>query len=178
MRHIARFAHLFGLVLMLGSILAFLIASGVAARGSVTELAVARRIISNGTTFLTLPGLTLLVTSGVTLVLAGSGMLAKRYVQVMALAVAAMAVNGVVFVLPAVRSTTGLAEASLAVGHLVPGYEQAFSRESMAGAVNIALALVAMAAGIWGAGTQRDAAPGPGATDGRSPRSPSILGHR
>jgi hypothetical protein len=89
--------HLVGLVLFLGSIVTFAVASAVPAAGDLPSVAVARRVISNGTNYLTLPGLGLLLLSGLLL-------------------------------------------------HAV---------ESVAGAVNILLTLLAMASGVWrfGVGT-------------------------
>jgi hypothetical protein len=155
MKQMARFVHTAGLVLLLGSILTFLVASSVGKSGVVVELAVVRRVIGRGTTCLTLPGLALLIASGVALVLTGSGMLKKRWVQVMAIATIGVVANGVLVVMPAVRAATDSAAASLAAGHLVAGYEQAFHRETFAGNINILLAVVAMIAGVWGTGARR-----------------------
>ena len=158
MKQVMRFVHILGLVLFLGSILTFLVASSVGADGGVADLAVARRVISTGTSHLSLPGLALLIAAGVALVVTGSGMLKKWWVRVMAIAAAGIVANGFLVVLPAVHSATQLAEASVAAGHLVAGYHQAYVRESSAGDVNIALGFVAMLAGVWGAGASRAAA--------------------
>ena len=148
MRQVARLVHTLGLVFLLGSILTFLVASSVGERGGVVELAVARRIISAGSTLLTLPGLALLIVSGAALVGMDPDVLKKWPVRVMALAVLGVVGNGFLLVLPSVRSATELAEASLAAGRLAPGYEHAYVLESVAGDVNIALVLVALVAGV------------------------------
>jgi hypothetical protein len=150
----ARLAHIVGLVALLGSILTFLVASNVGEKGSVVELAVARRIISMGTEMLTLPGLALLITSGLALVATDSGRLKQWPVRIMALAVVGIVVNGLLVVLPSVRSATNLAEASLIAGRLVPGYQRAYAMESAAGSINIALVLVALTAGVLWPGTK------------------------
>jgi len=128
MKQVMRFVHILGLVLFLGSILTFLVASSVGADGGVADLAVARRVISTGTSHLSLPGLALLIAAGVALVVTGSGMLKKWWVRVMAIAAAGIVANGFLVVLPAVHSATQLAEASVAAGHLVAGYHQAYVR--------------------------------------------------
>jgi hypothetical protein len=168
MRRVARLGHILGLVVMLGSILTFLVASSVGEKGGVVELAVARRIIGNGTTFLTLPGLVLLTVSGVALVATRSGALKRWPVRIMALAVAAIVGNGFLIVLPSVRLATELAEASLAAGQVVPGYQHAYRMESAAGAINIALVLVALIAGVFGFGANA----GPGFEARRNGASP------
>ena len=157
MKRVARLAHIVGLVLLLGSILTFLVASSVGEKGGVVELAVARRIISTGTQLLTLPGLVLLVVSGAALVGLGTGAWKEWPVRAMALSVAGIIANGVLVVLPFVRSATALAEASLAAGHLVPGYQHAYRMETLAGDINIALVLVALITGVLGLGAARGA---------------------
>ena len=150
MRAALKFVHLIGLVLFLGSILTFIVASSVGSAGDLASLAVARRVISTGTNALTLPGLGLLIASGVGLAWGRLRLRDHRWLQVMALAVAAIALNGVLFVLPSVRSATALAEESRSRGTLSAAYGRAYALESSAGAVNVLLGLVAAAAGVVG----------------------------
>lgn len=56
--------------------------------------------------------------------------------------------NTILIVLPAVGSATRLAQGSAGAGELAPGYWRAYMTESVAGGVNILLALAAMGAGI------------------------------
>jgi hypothetical protein len=150
MRQTLRFIHLIGLVLFLGSILTFVVASSVPAAGDVASLVVARRVISTGTNALTLPGLGLLVATGAGL---GWGQLRlrdHRWLQVMVLAAGLIAVNGSLFVLPAVRSASALAEEARALGTVTEAYTRAYVRESSAGSVNVILGLVALIAGVVG----------------------------
>ncbi len=150
MRATLRFVHLLGLVLLLGSIFTFVVASNVPAAGDVASLVVARRVISAGTNVLTLPGLGVLIVSGFGLAWRRLRFRDHRWLQVMALAAGAIAVNGYFFVLPAVRAATALAAESLAQGSVSAAYTRAFVAESNAGGVNVALALVAMVAGVVG----------------------------
>jgi hypothetical protein len=151
MRVTLRFAHLIGLVLFLGSILTFIVASSVGGTGDLASLLVSRRVISAGTNALTLPGLGLVTVSGIGLTWGRSELREHRWLQVMALAAVGIALNGVLFVLPSVRSATALAEESFARGSLSPAYARAYMLESAAGSVNVLLGLVAVGAGVVGA---------------------------
>jgi heme/copper-type cytochrome/quinol oxidase subunit 3 len=151
MRKTLRFVHLIGLVLFLGSILTFIVASSVPATGDVASLVVARRVISAGTNVLTLPGLGLLIASGIGLTWGRLRLRDHRWLQVMALAAALIALNGLLFVLPAVRSASALIEESRSFGILTEAYTRAYVAESTAGGVNVILGLVAMVAGVVGA---------------------------
>jgi hypothetical protein len=154
MRKVLQFIHLIGLVLFLGSILTFVVASSVPAAGDVASLVVARRVISAGTNALTLPGLGLLIASGIGLTWGRLRLRDHRWLQVMVIATGLIALNGLLFVLPAVRSASALIEESRALGTLTEAYTRAYVLESSAGGVNVLLGLLAMVAGVvgsWGA---------------------------
>jgi hypothetical protein len=148
MRRTARFIHYLGLALFLGSIFSFIVASSVTATSDLAALAAARRVISAGTLFLTLPGLVLLIVSGSVLSATSNG-LKSRWVQIMAVAAAVIVVNAVSVVVPAGRAATALAQSSVSTGVLATGFGAAYMTESVAGGVNIVLALIATAAGVW-----------------------------
>ncbi len=148
MRRTARFVHYLGVALFLGSIFSFIVASSVTATSDLAALAAARRVISAGTMFLTLPGLALLVVSGAVLSATSNG-LKSRWVQVMALAAAVIVVNAVFVVVPAGRTATALAQSAVSTGDLATGFGAAYMTESVAGGANIVLALIATAAGVW-----------------------------
>jgi hypothetical protein len=67
MQHFSKLVHLLGLGLFLGSIITFAVASGVPVSGDLAGLSTVRRVISSGTSFVTLPALCALVASGVAL---------------------------------------------------------------------------------------------------------------
>lgn len=145
-----------GLIIFLGSILTFIVASLVTSGGGVGDLVIGRRIIGAGTTFLTLPGLGFLMVSGGALVVMNRDILREPWARAMVIATVGIVGNGLLVVLPAVRSANALAEASMAAGRLVAAYRHAYATESIAGAVNVALALLAMAAGVWRFGARRE----------------------
>jgi hypothetical protein len=150
MRQTLRFIHLIGLVLFLGSILTFVVASSVPAAADVASLVVARRVISTGTNVLTLPGLGLLIVTGVGLAWGQLRPRDHRWLQVMVFAAGLIALNGLLFVLPAVRSASALIEEARSLGTVTEAYTRAYVRESSAGSVNVLLGLVAMVAGVVG----------------------------
>jgi hypothetical protein len=159
MRNTAKFAHLLGLGLFLGSIFTFAVASGVPAPGDVASLAVARRIISGGTSFVTLPALFVLVTSGSLLLWRDSSLTRHGWLRVMVIAAIVVVANALLAVTPAVRAATALAQEAVGTGRLSPAYSRAYAIESVAGTVNIVLTLVAMACGVWKFGSTREDQP-------------------
>lgn len=150
MRKTLKFVHLIGLVLFLGSIFTFIVVSSVPAKGDLASLVVARRVISAGTNALTLPGLGLLIASGIGLTWGQLRLRDHRWLQVMVLAAGLVVMNGFLFVLPAVRSASALVEESQSLGPLTQAYARAYILESSAGSVNVVLGLVAVAAGVVG----------------------------
>ena len=148
-----RFLHHLGLALFLGSICTFAVASGVPRPGDLAALLVARQIISAGTHFLTLPGLALLLFSGLALAAVDHGRLKQTWVRVMLVVAILVVGNAALVVLPSVALATSLAAASVQAGSLVEGYEKAYLTESVAGSINVLLALLAVAAGVWRFGT-------------------------
>ncbi len=62
---VLRLAHLLGLVVFLGSIVTFVVISALAQGAGLQERAFGRKVISVGTRVLTLPGLWVLVLTGV-----------------------------------------------------------------------------------------------------------------
>jgi hypothetical protein len=148
-RKTAKYLHLFGLALFVGSILTFAVTSGVSTSGDLPSLAAARRVISAGTFLLTLPALGVLVASGIGLLWGRTRLAREPWLRLMLVAAAAVVLNALLVVVPAVRSATALAQVGAATGHLPDGYARAFSIESAAGGVNLMLALAAAACGVW-----------------------------
>jgi Predicted integral membrane protein (DUF2269) len=148
MRGALRLLHRVGFVAFLGSIATFAVASAVPAAGDLRGLAVVRRVISAGTSFLTLPGLGVLVLSGMALAWGRAGLARQRWLRIMALAGLVILANALLFVVPAERSATCLAEEGVAADGLPAGYARAYAVESAAGGLNVIVALLAMASGV------------------------------
>jgi hypothetical protein len=144
-----KYVHLLGLVLFLGSILGFIVVSAVAAPTGAVGLAVARRVISAGTWALTMPGLACLAVSGVALAAGRFDLRANPWLSFKIAALLVIVINAALVILPAARTASQLAERALTDGVLSPAYARAYLTESIAGALNVLLALGAAAAGVW-----------------------------
>ncbi|NTV81566.1 MAG: hypothetical protein HGA24_09115 [Candidatus Aminicenantes bacterium] len=68
----------------------------------------------------------------------------------------AVVANALLLVVPAERSVTRLAEEGVATGGLPAAYAGAYAVESVAGGLNVVLALLAMAAGVLRPGARPD----------------------
>jgi hypothetical protein len=146
MNKTVRTLHFLGLALFLGSIFMFIVVSTLTQNAGLAALAFGRQIIAAGTSALTLPGLALVAATG--------AFMSRRYrarpawLGFKQLAMAAMALNTIFVILPAARDCRALAEASLRAGALDPAYHAAYLRESIAGGVNVLLALASMVAAV------------------------------
>lgn len=146
-----RLIHYVGLVIFLGSILTFVVISALIEGASLENVVFGRKIISTGTNVLTLPGLWVLAVTGVWLGWVRYGV-RQRFFQIKLLLVTLVIINAHVFIAPAVASATEIAVASLAQGKLLPGYEVAYMKESIYGAVNVLLTVAAAVVGVWKVG--------------------------
>lgn len=63
--------------------------------------------------------------------------------------------NAYFFILPAEKAATELAQHSLAQGQFSLGYEAAYIRESIFGAINVILIIAAAVVGVWKFGVRR-----------------------
>jgi len=148
MRYTMRLLHVLGLTLFLGSILTYAIASGLAA-SAVGDVAFTRRLVEAGVRYLTLPGLGVIIVSGAGLAAGRFRPRENRWLGIKLVVTGAIVANAVLFILPAARQASGLAAASVAAGgQLLAGYAEAYAIETVAGAVNIGLALLAAVFGI------------------------------
>lgn len=146
-----KLAHLGGLVIFLGSILTFIVISVLIKGASLENIAFGRRVISTGTDVLTLPGIWVLAVTGVWMGYKRYG-LKQRYIQLKLLLISLIVINAYVFVVPAVSSATEITAHSLAQGHLLPEFKDAYMRESIFGALNVILAIAAAVVGVWKVG--------------------------
>ena len=146
-------AHFGGLVIFLGSILTFIVISGLIEGASLENIAFGRKVISTGTNLLTLPGMWVLAVTGVWMGCKCYG-LKQRFFQVKLLLITLFVINAYVFIVPAVTSATEIAIRSLAQGQLLPEYKTAYMQESIFGAVNVLLTMTAAVIGVWKVGAK------------------------
>lgn len=148
MMRVLKLAHYLGLVLFLGSIFTFTVISSLIEGASLEGVVFGRMVISTGTTHLTLPGLWLLIISGI-----GMGYLREGRQHSLPrsklLFSALIVLNTYLMVLPAVSTATELAGQSLAAGQLLAAYHPAYLQESLFGAINVVLALALSVIGTW-----------------------------
>jgi len=148
-----KLAHIVGLVIFLGSILTFIVISALIENASLENIAFGRRIISTGTSVLTLPGMWLIAVTGFC-----RGYLLygwqQRLFQIKVLLVTLIIFNAYLFIVPAATSATEIAMRSLAEGQILPEYKAAYMQETIFGAVNVLLALTAAVVGVWRVGAK------------------------
>jgi hypothetical protein len=143
-----KLVHLFGFVLFLGSIIAFVVVSSLTQNANITDIAFGRRIISTGTSVLTLPGIWMLAISGLWIGLEKYG-IKYRSVQFKLLLVLVIISNAYIFIVPAAAAATQLAVQSTTQGQLLSDYPKAYLKESICGGVNVLLGIVAAIVGVW-----------------------------
>lgn len=145
--------HFIGLVIFLGSILTFIVISALIEGASLENIAFGRKIISTGTNVLTLPGMWVLAITGVWMGYKRYG-LKQRFFQIKLLLITLVVINAYFFIVPAATSATEIAVHSLAQGQLLPEYKAAYMQESIFGAINVLLTLMAAIVGVWKIGTK------------------------
>lgn len=150
MNNAARLLHYVGMILTLGSILTYVVISRLLAGADLDALAFGRTIIREGTLYLTLPGMWLVVLTGAFLTARRYGFLASRWLDLkLALGIGAL-LNAHLVIVPATETLLVLARDSAATGTLHSDYLATYwYRESIPGAINVACMLAAMALGIW-----------------------------
>jgi hypothetical protein len=142
-----KLAHLIGLIMFLGSILAFVVISSSIAGANLEQIAFGRKIISAGTNVITLPGMWALAITGIWMGYKRYD-LRQRFMQIKLLIVILVVINAYCFTVPAVASATEIALRSLSQGQLQPEYKAAYMQESVFGALNVLLTIIASAIGV------------------------------
>ena len=137
----------------MGSILTFVVISGLIENAPIENAVFGRQVISAGTSALTIPGLWVLAVTGLVMGLRRYG-LKSRFFQIKLLVVALILVNAHFIIVPAVESATQLAIESRGTGELMPEYDNAYMRESVFGAVNVLLTLAAASIAVWRLGAK------------------------
>ena len=79
--------------MFLGSVLTYIVVSTIAERASLEALVFARRLISTSTSVLTLPGMWLIVATGLLMTLRGYGFLRHRWLNIKHAAIIVVVLN-------------------------------------------------------------------------------------
>lgn len=148
MQRTLKLTHFIGLALFLGSIFTYIAISSLIEGASMEGVVFGRNVIQQGTQWLTLPGLWMLVLSGVYNGYVRFGA-ASRFFRIKLLLGALIVANAHLIVVPAVKAASEIARQSLSIGHLLPEYQAAYLRESFFGGVNVMLALAAAGVAVW-----------------------------
>lgn len=146
-------AHFGGLIIFLGSIITFIVISTLIEGATLENIAFGRKIISTGTSILTLPGMWVLAITGLWMGYQRYGV-KQRFFQIKLLLMTLVVANAHFIIAPAVASATELAARSLAQGQLLPAYQAAYMQESIFGAINVLLTLTAAVVGVWKVGAR------------------------
>jgi hypothetical protein len=131
-----------GTALFLGSIATYCVVSTLAQHSGLNDLVFARRVVRSATLVLTVPGLWLAVLAQLL-----PPALKGNSLRLVPLGVAVVLLTLThALIVPATKRCLALARESLAINRLVPAYHGAYLRETIPGAVNLVIALWAMAA--------------------------------
>lgn len=141
--------HYLGLILFLGSIFLYILISGLTSHNSLENLVFSRQIIRTGTLFLTIPGLGLVLLSGLVMTGKYYGFGKYRWLNIKQFLTLLILVNSLFLILPAASEALQLAKQSMEQGILLPSYQSAYQREAVFGATNVLLSLIAMAVAVW-----------------------------
>lgn len=142
-----KFLHIAGMALFLGSIAVFTLISELTKASTLPDLAFGRAITSSGISYVTLPGLWLVVASGLFMVLRGRG-LSEAWLKLKFALAFLIVLNAHFIIVPAANNALASANASVAAGSLSPLFRKALLTESVAGGINVAMAVIAMIAGV------------------------------
>ena len=144
--------HYVGCTMFSGSILTFLAISTLTKNASLDDLVFARQIISAGTTTLTLPGMWMIVITGVLMTVRTYGFFKYTWLNLKHLIIVTVVLNAHLIIVPTADSALHMARLSLAHVTLLSYYNFASSKESVFGAFNVLMILFSIFVGIWNIG--------------------------
>lgn len=147
----ARFLHLLGLAMFLGSIFAFVVIGAIPVPPADVETVYHyRRAIRVVTWVLTVPGMWLMAVTGIVMTVVGRyGFFRVRWLTLKQLAMLVILANGTFVLVPYVEELFVLATQALAQGKLPEGFAALSTHEDIAGTVNLLLILGALALAVW-----------------------------
>ena len=139
--------HLLMLILFLGTIFTYVMISIMVENAPLADLVFGRKIILTGTNYLTLPALWILVLSGFAMGYKKYGF-QNRFFRIKLGIGLLLLLNAHFIVGPAVAEASCSAINSLVEGTLDAGYPEAYFKETVFGAVNVCLTLLALGVSI------------------------------
>jgi hypothetical protein len=147
----ARFLHLLGLAMFLGSIFAFVVIGAIPVPPADVETVYHyRRAIRVMTWVLTVPGMWLMTATGIVMAVLGRyGLFRVRWLTLKQLAMLVILANGTFVLVPHGEELFMLATRALAQGELPEGFAALGTHEDIAGTVNLLLILGALALAVW-----------------------------
>jgi len=149
MRKFLKFFHYIGLTIFLGSVLMFIIIGETAGYNNLESLVLTRRIILYGEYVLTLPGILIILVSGIAMTVNSYKFFQLRWLNIKHVAILLIIFNAIFFLNPYAHQMLDLANQSLLAGELLPEYSSMETKEIAAGAVNILLIMLSTVSGIW-----------------------------
>jgi uncharacterized membrane protein len=158
MKNTAKFLHLIGLVMFLGGILASIAMNiFVGTSTDATLIFHQRQFVSAISWTLTIPGMWLVVITGIVTALSGKYRLVEqRWLSAKLVLAVLILLNGTIILAPLVDQVTGLAEQGAMQDQLLPIYLQLKAKEDMHGAANFVMIWIAILLAIFKPGFRRD----------------------
>ena len=143
-----RFLHIVGMAMFFGSVLAHVTAGLIpGAADNPAVMLAAREAITLANWYVTIPGLVIAIVSGA-LMVANAGYLKRRRLVMHIAAAAVIAVIAAIVLIPAAQELQAAAKAVGAGTMTAQSFAAVATREHLFGAINIALALAAIGAGV------------------------------
>jgi hypothetical protein len=143
MKRLIKMLHVLGLVMFFGSILSYISMGFVISTGEDVKLILLKRQIIHGMTWtLTMPGLWLLVITGVIMAIQMKyGFCKTRWLTIKQAIVIVMVINATFFLAPFVDQLLASAQQGMVTGTLSRNYFRIIDRENKLGALNLLLCL-------------------------------------
>lgn len=141
--------HYLGLLLFLGSIFVYILISSLTSHSSLEGLVFARQIIYTGTLFLTIPGLGLVLLSGLVMTGKYYGFGKHRWLNIKQFLTLIILLNTIFFLLPIIKEGLQWAKLSQEVGFLLPEYQASYQQETILGGINVMLSITSIVVAIW-----------------------------
>lgn len=143
--------HLLGLVMLLGSILAFIVMNAVVGTSTDAMLIYHQRLFASAIAWtLTIPGMWILSVAGILTALAGKyRLLDNRWLIAKLVLAALILANATVFIAPLVGQVTAIAESSAAKGQLLPAFGPLKKLKDLHGIANFLMLAIAVLLAVF-----------------------------